>query len=141
MNVAAAFLCDFAEVRERLLFALGGGITRLWREAFPASMEASLALLLELHQMELAARHELQVVIQGEDGQRVGEVKAAFQMGATDVDVGENVLVPIALDLRAAQLPAAGAYAVEVVIDGTHQRTIQFKAVPRPEQAGPGAAT
>jgi hypothetical protein len=141
LNVAAAFLCDFAEVRERLLFALGGGITRLWRDSFPASMEASLALLLELHQMELATRHELQVVIQGEDGQRVGEVKAAFQMGATDVDVGENVLVPIALDLRAAQLPAAGAYAVEVVMDGTHQRTIQFKAVPRPEQSGPGTAT
>jgi hypothetical protein len=141
LNVAAAFLCDFAEVRERLLFALGGGITRLWREAFPASMEASLALLLELHQMELGARHELQVVVQGEDGQRVGEVKAAFQMGATDVDVGENVLVPIALDLRAAALPSAGSYAVEVVIDGTHHRTIQFKAVPRPEQPGPGAPT
>lgn len=137
MHVAAAFLCDFAEVRERLLFALGGGITRLWREAFPASMEASLALLLELHQMELATQHELQVVVQGEDGQRVGEVKAAFQMGASDVDVGENLLVPIALDLRPARLPAPGSYAVEIVIDGAHQRTIQFKAMPRPEPPGP----
>jgi hypothetical protein len=134
VHVAAAFLCDFAEVRERLLFAVGGGITRLWRETFPASMEASLALLLELHQMELATRHDLQVVVQGEDGQRVGEVKGAFQMGAPEVEVGENLLVPIALDLRPAKLPTPGSYAVEIVIDGTHQRTIQFKAMPRPEQ-------
>jgi uncharacterized protein DUF6941 len=136
LHVAAAFLCDFAEVRERLLFALGGGITRLWRDAFPASMDASLALLLELHQMELATRHDLQVVVQGEDGQRVGEVSGAFQMGAPEVDVGENLLVPIALDLRPARLPAPGSYAVEIVIDGNHQRTIQFKAMPRPEQPG-----
>lgn len=137
MQVAAAFLCDFAEVREGLLFALGGGITRLWRDAFPASMEASLALLLELHQTEGATQHQLQVLVQGEDGQRVGEVKAAFQMGAAEVDVGENLLLPIALDLRPARLPAPGSYAVEIVMDGTHQRTIQFKALPRPEQPGP----
>lgn len=137
MQVAAAFLCDFAEVREGLLFALGGGITRLWRDAFPASMEASLALLLELHQTEGATQHHLQVLVQGEDGQRVGEVKAAFQMGAAEVDVGENLLLPIVLDLRTARLPAPGSYAVEIVIDGTHQRTIQFKALPRPEQPGP----
>lgn len=137
MQVAAAFLCDFAEVREGLLFALGGGITRLWRDAFPASMEASLALLLELHQTEGATQHQLQVLVQGEDGQRVGEVKAAFQMGAAEVDVGENLLLPIVLDLRTARLPAPGSYAVEIVIDGTHQRTIQFKALPRPEQPGP----
>jgi uncharacterized protein DUF6941 len=137
LQVAAAFLCDFAEVRERLLFALGGGITRLWRDAFPASMEASLALLLELHQTEGATQHQLQVLVQGEDGQRVGEVKAAFQMGTSDVDVGENLLIPIALDLRPARLPVPGSYTVEIVIDGTHQRTIQFKALPRPEQPGP----
>jgi hypothetical protein len=137
LQVAAAFLCDFAEVREGLLFALGGGITRLWRDAFPASMEASLALLLELHQTEGATQHQLQVLVQGEDGQRVGEVKAAFQMGAAEVDVGENLLLPIALDLRPARLPAPGSYAVEIVLDGTHQRTIQFKALPRPEPPGP----
>lgn len=137
MQVAAAFLCDFAEVREGLLFALGGGITRLWRDAFPASMEASLALLLELHQTEGATQHQLQVLVQGEDGQRVGEVKAAFQMGAAEVDVGENLLLPIALDLRPARLPASGSYTVEILMDGTHQRTIQFKALPRPEQPGP----
>lgn len=136
MQLAAAFLCDFAEVREGLLFALGGGITRLWRDAFPASMEASLALLLELHQTEGATQHQLQVLVQGEDGQRVGEVKAAFQMGAAEVDVGENLLLPITLDLRPARLPASGSYTVEIVIDGTHQRTIQFKALPRPEPPG-----
>jgi uncharacterized protein DUF6941 len=136
MNVAAAFLCDFAEVRERLLFALGGGITRLWRDSFPASMDASLALLLELHQMELATQHQLEVVVQGEDGQRVGEVKGAFQMGAPEIEVGENLLVPIALDLRPARLPAPGSYTVEIVIDGTHQRTIQFRAMTRPEPPG-----
>jgi hypothetical protein len=136
VNVAAAFLCDFAEVRERLLFALGGGITRLWRDSFPASMDASLALLLELHQMELATQHQLEVVVQGEDGQRMGEVKGAFQMGAPEIEVGENLLVPIALDLRPARLPAPGSYTVEIVIDGTHQRTIQFRAMTRPEPSG-----
>lgn len=49
MQLASAILCDFAQVREGLLFVSGGGITRIWRETFPAAAGVSLALVFEAH--------------------------------------------------------------------------------------------
>lgn len=126
MQLAAAILCDFASVREGLLTVVGGGITRLWRPAVPAPANLSLALMLELHSMELGRDHELAVHVLSEDGEQVVEVKGGFNP-AGDLDVGENLLVPMALDLRVATLARFGTYAVEVSVDGTHHRTLQFQ--------------
>jgi hypothetical protein len=129
VHVNAAILCDFASVREGLLNVVGGGITRLWRPQLPAPMNLSVALMLELHYLELGKDHELAVVVVSEDGEQVIEVKGAFNPNG-DLDVGENLLVPMALDLRAANLATYGSYNVEVSVDGTHHRTLPFQVRP-----------
>lgn len=129
MQVTAAFLCDAASVREGLLHVLGGGITRLWRQEFPGPLGVSVALLLELHRQELDRPHELNIIVMGEDGQQVAEVKGGFQAPASpNLEVHERQLIPMTLDLRAAEVPAAGAYTVDISIDGEHRRSLRFSA-------------
>ena len=136
MEISAAFLCDFAEVREGLLMALGGGTTRLWRAEYPASMGSSLALLIDLLQSDLDAPHEITVAIQGPD-QPVGEVKGTFRIGGSpDLRAGENVVAPLAIDLRPVQLPAEGSYSINISIDGRFMQSVGFVAQPPGRQPG-----
>lgn len=133
MDVSAAFLCDFAEVREGLLMALGGGITRLWRDHYPASVGASLALLVDLPPSDLNVKHEITATIQGSD-QPVGELKLEFQTGGgQDLMAGENVVAPLAIDLRPVQLPSPGSYSINISIDEEFIRAVGFVVShPRP---------
>lgn len=128
MEISAAFLCDFAEVREGLLMALGGGTTRLWRPEYPTSVGASLALLIDLPQSDLGVPHDIAVAIQGPD-QPVGEVTGKLQVsGSADLKAGENVVAPLAIDLRPVQLPAEGSYSINISIDGEFMRAVSFVA-------------
>ena len=136
MEISAAFLCDFAEVREGLLMALGGGITRLWRPTYPTSIDATLALLVEVPPSELDVRHQIDVAIQGPDAP-VGEAKVEFQTGAgQQLEAGESVVAPIAIDLRPVQLPAPGSYSINVSVDGKFIRAVSFVAQPPGVQPG-----
>ena len=38
MTISTAILCDFAEVRDNLLFVVAGGVTRLFRAEWPGPM-------------------------------------------------------------------------------------------------------
>lgn len=133
MQVAAAMLCDFASVRDNLLFVIGGCLTRLYRDEYPAAMGVSLALTLELHRMELGRPHELHILVLGADGEQHAEIQGGFN-AAGEVEPGETLLVPIPFDLRAVGLPAPGRYSVEISVDGTHHRTLPFRLEARPAE-------
>lgn len=131
MDVAAALLCDFAQVRDRVLFVVAGGVTRLWRQELPAPMGVFLALVIEQDPLEIGAVHELRVVVLDQDGEQLAEVIGGFQVEAADVEPGDTVAVPAAVDLRMVSLPAHGPYDVRVFVDGHHQRTVRFRVTPR----------
>lgn len=139
MQISAAFLCDFAEVREGLLMALGGGISRLWRPTFPTSIGATLAMLVEVPPSDLDVGHEIHVAIQGPDAP-VGEVKVQFKTGAGQhLKPGESVVAPITIDLRPVSLPSPGSYSINVSVDGEYVRSVAFVAQPPSTHPTPGA--
>lgn len=127
-----AMLCDFATVREGLLHVLGGGINRLWREKFPAQMGVTLALVLEIHPTEANRQHTMNIVLQDEDGARLAEVNADFQVGRrTETGRrGENIVMPLAISLQQMSIPKEGAYSVEILLDNQHKRTLSVIAAP-----------
>lgn len=137
MKITTGLLCDFASVREGLLFVVGGGVTRIRRAQYPAAFGCSVALLVELHQMELSRPHELELRVLGPDGEDVANVKAGFQARGTDLDIGENLPVPVVLDLRNAALEKPGRYSIEASIDGGHQLTLSFRAMLPPAMEDP----
>lgn len=127
MDVTTALLCDFAQVREGMLFICSGGVSRLQRSGVPGPMGVSLALVIELDQIEGERPHELHVYVTGEDGDRYAQIEAGFQVDTQGLAVGEKASVPVTLDLRLVQLPSPGPYDVRVYIDGQHRRTLGFR--------------
>jgi hypothetical protein len=128
VEVTTALLCDGAQIREGLLFVMAGGITRIRRTSYPANLAAAAAVVLELDSIEAERVHEFELVVVGEDGQELARVAAQIQVGEAQVHFGENIHVPLAVDLHGAALPGAGAYELRLYIDGNHRRTIQFWA-------------
>jgi hypothetical protein len=115
-------------VRAGLLFVCSGGINRVYRPTFPASLGVVLALVIELDEVESERPHELDVRVLGEDGRQVANVKGAFEVNAPERRAGEHVHVPVVVDFRDAHVPEAGTFDVRVYLDGNHRRTLTFRA-------------
>ncbi len=131
MELAVATLCDYASVREGLIFVHAGGVTRLWRDEYPAKMGVHLALVFQLHRMELGRPHEVDVRIMGQDAE-VAHVKIGFQADMpADLNIAETVQLPAPVDLSGVEIPQQGPYSVEIAVDGTHLRSLTFRASPR----------
>jgi hypothetical protein len=92
-------------------------------------------VVLELNRLEGERAHQLEVVIMSEDGERVAGLMGGFQSaGNLDLQPGENIVAPLAFDLRNVQVNAPGVYSVEVMIDGRSDRSLPFRVLNQPWQ-------
>lgn len=113
MRIIAATLCDFAQVRDGLLSILSGGVSRIWRDEFPAPMGVMLALMFEVSADELKDVIEARCSVEDQDGEKVFDAVIALQGGmATGLDAGELIQAPFIFDLRNVGLPQEGRYMV-----------------------------
>lgn len=126
VKVTTAILCDYAQVRDSLLTVVAGGITRLWRPELPAELHVCLGLVVQMDAIEASRGHELGVVVLDDDGREVVKVTGNFGVQGAAVEVAEETQLPLAFDLRRAQVQVYGAHSVRVYIDGNHQHTLQF---------------
>jgi hypothetical protein len=130
MRVTTALLCDAATVREGLLNVLAGGVTRVNAPVYPFQYEGALAVVFTAHPTEASKEHDFQVILQSEDGQRVAELGGQMQaQPGPDLQPGEEMTIPVVLKFGQV-LPAPGRYSFEVLIDGVHQVTVPFGAMP-----------
>jgi hypothetical protein len=71
------------------------------------------------------------VTLVDEDGAQVAHVLAKFQAPAQlggDLRPGEELALPVPLQLLAVGLPHEGAYSFDLLIDGVHQISLPFIA-------------
>ena len=124
-----AFLCDAATVREGLLHILGGGITRLGRAGFPAQFGCDLAVSIQLHPIEAQDEQSLRTVVVDGDGTELARLEGTFRAAPSPgLEPGELVAVPFVVGLSGLQLPAPGIYSVELLLNGTHVRSLRVDA-------------
>lgn len=140
MEITTALVCNWAEVREGILFVSGGGITRAWKQSFPAPFGVCLALVLEGTQGEMIGiPHDVEIEVTTADGEQVGQVTAGIQAnGSPDLEPGETLQVPLAFNLNMLPLPLPGAYDINVRIDrgsvaGQPERVLAIRALVAPE--------
>lgn len=131
MRIDTALLCDAATVRGGLLNILGGGIIHAERPDFPAPLAMTLALRVQMHPTELDRSHELEILLQDEDGEVATRAKIGIQPPPdTQVPPGEQVTLPIPWNFpMQPAIPHEGRYSFEVLIDGVHQVSVPFTAV------------
>jgi hypothetical protein len=140
-----ALLSDSAQVAQGKTFILGGGVTILWRQQFPAPLGVSLVLQLTYHRSEAESDHELRIQVMDADGNAVlPEITAGLHVGGPNPGVPANVPLAVPLALPFPPIPVLqrpGAYSVEILLDGRHLKSLPFAvAHPPPEvlqQLGP----
>ena len=151
MQLTTAMLCDYAEVREGLLFIVAGPITVLWRQEFPAMLGLPLALVVEGAPEEFVGLpHEVQVVVTHGNAGPVGEARLAFQIAEKNVahlEPGERINLPLVMLTHEAVLPEPGIYTLIVRLNGGEafgqpELTLALRASlpPAGGPAGPGQA-
>src|SRR5262245_15290855 len=109
-SIQAAILCDFAQVREGVLFVSSGGINRMYRAQTPAPMGVYLALVVDVGPEEVHRVHSIRIIVTAlAAGLRLGELNAALEVERSPgTDPALPILAPIAIDLNPIALPDYG---------------------------------
>ena len=121
-----------------MLTMASAGVTRAYRDQYPAPMGVMLALMIELSAVDATVPHEILARVEDTDGDKIAEAGAAFQIGKIrDLDLGEMLVIPAVLDLRDIELPKPGRYQVVVVPEASDEIALSFRAGFRSDQAHP----
>ncbi len=133
-QLKSLILCDFAQVREGLLFVQSGGLTRLTAPKFPAQFACHIATLVWLPPDEAGAAHELVMKVKATSTATLtATVKVALHQSTPPLDLapGEGRQVPIVVPLTAVVFPEPGEYDLQVDIDDEFGGDISFRVAQR----------
>lgn len=137
MQVDVLMLANSAELREGLLYVLGGGWTRCWPEpgqGFPYDRVIVAAFAIRVDYAETNEEHKFRLEIRDSDEAALGpgQVEGGFTVGRdAHLTAGMSQVVQMAGPL-AIKLPSAGVYSVVLSIDGREQQRIAFEALSGP---------
>lgn len=130
MEVDYAFLADHAEAVNGKLYMVGGGVTILWRQQYPAPIDVAVVVHLVYNAAEAGRDRQLRLQVNDADGKAlIPPLDASFtpQGRAPGVPIEAPLGALLAVRIAGAPiLPKPGPYAVEVLIDGNHVRSIPF---------------
>ncbi len=133
-ELKSLILCDFAQVREGLLFVQSGGLTRLVAPSFPAKFACHVATLVWLPPDEAGSAHEIVMKVKSAGTATLtATVKVALHETAPPAGLqpGEGRLVPIVVPLAAVTFPAPGEYDLQVEVDDQFAGDISFHVAQR----------
>jgi len=127
-HVRSAILCDFAQVREGLLFVSSGGITRIAAAGPGAPIGFSVAGELEVLAHEAGGEHEVTFkVTVVETSHTVWEAVLSINTSASPgLFPGESLHVPFALPVGPFPAETFGPHDLKVSIDNSETELLTF---------------
>jgi Family of unknown function (DUF6941) len=138
MELDFAMLADAAQVTQGKTYILGGGVTILWRGQFPASLGVSLVVQFTYHRSEAPSEHDIRVQVVDADGNPVlPEIEGKIGIGPPAEHIPRNVPLAATFVLPLPPVPVLqrpGAYAVEVLLDDRHVKSLAFAVANPPAQ-------
>jgi hypothetical protein len=137
-SISSAILCDFAQVRNGLLFVCSGALTRLFVPELPQRLPVMLAIVVELPYQEVELVHELMIAVKEVDtAEQLSRMTAGFQTGATRIEPGESLYLPLAAAFAGDTIVKSyGAHDVQIAVDGgaTSQLTFYVSRITEDER-------
>ncbi len=144
---ARILLADSAEVREGLLFLLGGG----WSDVGPQPQPFAVAGLIEVDWDETNARHRIEITIEDEDatpllvptptGDQPFKIAFEFDVGRPPgTSRGRSFNMPVAVPLMPLPWMPGRRYVLKVIIDAVEADRATFSVRPSPAAAVPPPA-
>lgn len=132
MKLDWAHLSNSAEVRDGLVYVLGGGWDTGWRPSFPAPFLGALTLSVRVHPSEISKAHQVELLFWDADGKPFAPPATLSLEPGTIPDkhpTGWDIPANIAIGLQNLPIPSPGFYSIEILIDGQHQRSVRFRFV------------
>jgi len=112
-------LCDFAQVREGLLFVNSGGITRVFAEEFPAHLSLYIGAMMYVPPDQVDEIHEIVIAIKDADRtEKLAEMRGAVKAGASGQFDGEGLHLPFVVPLLGVQFKQSGQIDIQASVDG-----------------------
>lgn len=134
MQVDVLMLANSAELRDGLLYVLGGGWTRCWPDAgqsYPLDRMIVAAFAIRVEYGETNEEHRFSLEIRDPDEMVIGpgQAEGGFTVGRdATLTPGMSQVVQMAGTLSV-KLPSPGIYSVVLSIDGREERRIAFEAL------------
>lgn len=134
-------VADSAEVRENLLFMLGGG----WTEIGPQPQPFAIAGAIEVTWEETNRPRRLEFLLEDEDGHPLSvatptgeqpfKIEANFDVGRPPGSPGRSFNLPFAVTVAPVPLTPGRRYVVKAVVDGMTMDEVTFavRTQPRPK--------
>ncbi len=130
MDVAYAFLADAAEAHAGKFYVLGGGISILWRNQYPAPIGISAVVSFSYNAAEAGRDRTVALQVNDADGKPViPPLEAKFTPGPRTSGVPKEAPLETIFAVTigdAPVLPQPGLYAIEVLLDGNHVKSLPF---------------
>jgi hypothetical protein len=128
MRLDWAMIAEAVQVREGLAFVLAGGIDTVNAAQLPATLTASVLVRLLVHRTESDRQHVVEVRVLDQDGVQLAGMHGHFQPRVPDdLPIGWDVPMLIAFPIHGLALPAASNYGVEILGDGSHLKSLNFR--------------
>ncbi len=137
MQVDSLMLANSAELRDGLLFLLGGGWTRCWPEPgqqFPFERVIVSALAIRVDYAETNEEHRFRLEVRDADESvlQPQQIDGGFTVGRpSDLVVGMSQVVQVAGPM-AVQIPSPGIFSLVLTIDDSEAKRITFEVMGGP---------
>lgn len=109
---------------------IAAGIDHIYTPSVPSARNVGIAVRVALTRAECDHPHDVELIFQGQDGQRLLAINGAFQASyAEDLPPGWPAYGAISFNL-ALPLPEYGIYSLELLIDHQAKKSIGVQVIP-----------
>ena len=130
LDLSTAVLCDFAQVRDRLLFVSSGAVSRLYRQELPSPLGLMVGLVIEVPLEDAGMEHELRAEVINRHGTVLATLENTFRVSDAGLFPHEVQQVPLVLSITGVRARTWGTHQVRLYLDSDLVRALTLDVVP-----------
>jgi hypothetical protein len=141
LDLSTAVLCDFAQVRDRLLFVASGAVSRLYRSELPSPIGLMVGLIIEVPLEDAGMNHSLRAEVINRHGTVLATLDNVFRVGDEGLFPHEVQQVPLVLSITGVRARTWGTHQIRLYLDDELVRALTLYVVPAAGAQAVRAAT
>ena len=130
LDLSTAVLCDFAQVRDRLLFVSSGAVSRLYRQELPSPLGLMVGLVIEVPLEDAGMDHQLRAEVINRHGTVLATLENTFRVSDVGLFPHEVQQVPLVLSITGVRARTWGTHQVRLYLDSELVRALTLYVVP-----------
>lgn len=124
-------VADYVRAEGALLHMIAAGVDTIFAAAVPALHRLGVGIRLTMTPAEAAYHHQIEIILQTEDGVRVAQINGGFEaqgdVPALPPGVRPSIAIPFNINVP---LPVYGRYSLELLVDGNSLKSIGLTVSP-----------